>query len=170
MTPSYLKLNVSNIARELVYGSKPRIPDDKVVTYGEMRSYVNQALSIAFGKYIHGLAYGRSKDKFNRTYQSKKGINYNITAVPDSISLPLITEEKCTFNYYKTRDLVGDIQLQLEGYVCNAKLGILKIRHIQNNTILRHVITLDELMATHLIEKYIEQTLLPYLTNSNKVI
>lgn len=98
-----IDLNVSTIARQLVYGSKPRIPYDKIVTYKEMQDYVKRALSITFGQYIHGLEYGKNKDKFSRIYQSNNGVNYNITAVPDSISGSLITEEKCTFNSYKTR-------------------------------------------------------------------
>ncbi|MGH9923317.1 MAG: hypothetical protein ACRD38_11255 [Nitrososphaerales archaeon] len=158
-----IDLNVSVIARQLVYGSKPRIPYDRLVTCKEMQDYVTRALSIAFGQYIHGLEYGRSKQKFSRTYPTRNGVNCNIIAIPDSISPSLLTEEKCTFNFYKTKDLTGEIQLQLEGYVCDARLGILKIRHIQDNTLIRHIISLDESSAINLIERYIEQTLLPYL-------
>ncbi len=158
-----IRLNVSTIASQLVYGSKPRIPDDKIVTYKEMQDYVDNKISIAFGRYIHGLDNYGAFSKFTRTYQSKNGVNYNIVAIPDSISPSFITEEKSTFNSYKTRDLTGEIQLQLEGYVCNARLGILKIRHIHDNTITTYVVSLDELSATSLMERYIEQTLLPYL-------
>lgn len=154
---------MSQIARELVYGSRPRTPNDKLVTYKEMQDYVTRALSIAFGQYIHGLEYGRSRDKFSRLYRSKNGVNCNVIAVPDGISLPLITEEKCTFNSYKTRDLTGEIQLRLEGYVCDASLGILKVRRIHDNTVTRHIISLNEQTTIDLIERYIGQTLLPYL-------
>ncbi len=163
VTGMNIKLNVSTIASQLVYGSKPRIPYDRIVTYKEMQDYVKRALSIAFGQYIHGLEYGRNKDKFSRTYRSKNGAIYNILAIPDSVLLPLITEEKCTFNSYKMRDLTGEIQLQLEGYVCDAKLGILKLRQIPHNKLIRHIVSFDEASAINLIERYITQTLLPYL-------
>ncbi len=158
-----IKLNVSSIARQLAYGSNPRIPSDKLVTYDDMREYVGRALSIAFGQYIHGLEYGRSKSKFSRIYQSRNGVNCNITAIPDGISPTFITEEKCTFNSYKTRDATGEIQLRLEGYVCNSRLGILKVRRIPDNRVTRHVIRLDESVAVDLIERYLSHTLLPYL-------
>ncbi|MGH9910313.1 MAG: hypothetical protein ACRD32_06695 [Nitrososphaerales archaeon] len=102
-------------------------------------------------------------NKFSRIYQSKNRVKCNITAIPDSRSSALITEEKCTFNSYKTRDLTGSLQLQLEGYVCNARLGILKVRHIHDNTITTHVISLDEPTAVNLIERYLSRTLLPYI-------
>ncbi len=161
-----IKLNVSTIARQLVYGSKPRVPEDSSVTYKEMQDYVARTLSMAFGQYIHGLQYGRSKNKFNRIYQSKNGLNYKIVAIPDSISPSFITEEKCTFNSYKTKDPTGEIQLQLEGYVCNAKLGILKVRRIHDNIITRHVISLDEPTAVNLIERHLSRTLLPYILDA----
>ena len=53
--------------------------------------------------------------------------------------------------------------MQLEEYICNARLGILKIRHIPDNTTSKHVINLDVVSGVKLIEKYIRQTLLPYL-------
>ncbi len=160
---NYRNLNVSKLARQLVYGSRPRVPGDRLVTHKEMEDYVAQAIAIAFGQYIHGLHYGRSEDKFSHVYESKNGVKYVITAIPDSISPYLITEEKCTFNFYKKKDRTGEIQLQLGGYVCNTNLGILKVRNIHNNRITRHVISLDPLIAVNLIERYIRQTLLTYL-------
>jgi hypothetical protein len=159
-----IKLNVSQVARELVYGSKPRIPDDKLVTYKDMRDYITQTLSMVFGQYIHGLAYGRGEQKFIKTYRSASGVTFTLVAIPDDISSSLLTEEKCTFNSHKKRDRVGENQLQLEGYVCNAKLGTLKIRRIHDNTITRHIITLEESTAVELIERYISQTMLQYFS------
>jgi hypothetical protein len=163
---NHIKLNASKIARELVYRSRPRIPSEKLITYKDMQDYVDNKISIAFGRYIHGLDNYGAFSKFTRTYQSKNGVNYNIVAIPDSISPYFITEEKCTFNSYKTRDLTGEIQLQLEGYVCNARLGILKIRHFRDNTITRYVIGLDEPTAVNLIERYLAKTLLPYILDA----
>lgn len=158
------KLTVSDIARQLVYGTEPRIPQDRVLTYKEMQDYVKKAIAIAFGQYIHGIEYGRNKDKFSRIHQPKNGIRYSIVAKPDHVFSSIAVEEKCTFNPYKTRDLAGEIQLQLEGYVCNAKVGVLKIRHISTNAITSYAIGLNEDSAINLINKYIEQTLLPYLS------
>jgi hypothetical protein len=155
-------LNVSKIANQLVYGSRPRIPFDKVITYKEMQDYVTRALSIAFGQYIHGLGYGKNKCKFHRFYKSKCGINCKMIAIPDYISPHLITEEKCTFSW-NNRNPVGEIQLQLEGYVCRAGKGILKIRHIPDNAVVRRVISLEEPTAISLIEGFIGETLLPYI-------
>lgn len=158
-----IKINASTIARQLVYGSKPRISDDKLVTYRDMQEYVDTRISIAFGRYMHGLDNHGRFNKFTRTYKSSQGSAYIIVANPDTITPVLIEEEKCTFSDSKRKDAVGEIQLQLGGFVCEAKLGILKIKHLGNNTITREIVSINELIAKNVIERYLSQTLLPYL-------
>ncbi len=157
-----IKLNVSKIARELVYGSRPRIPSDKLVAYKEMQEYVDSQIAIAFGRFIHGLDNHGRFNKFTKTYQSNNGSFYTIVANPDLIIPPLIEEEKCTFNS-KVRDRVGEMQLQLEGFVSGTHLGILKIKHLSSNTTSRKVVRIDYSLVRDLIETYLSQTLLHYM-------
>jgi hypothetical protein len=126
-----------------------------------MQKYVEMKLAMAFGSYVHGLDNHGGFKMFTKTYQSKQG-SYRITANPDLITSNLITEEKCTFNA-RYNDQVGQIQLQLGGFVCDAELGILKIKNLANNTTTSRVHKIDNSVAQEYIEKYLSLTLLPYI-------
>jgi hypothetical protein len=157
-----MRLNASNVASQLTYGSRPRMQHDRAVTYEEMQEFVDMKIATAFGTYIHALDNHSSSNKVTKTYRTRNGLTFNLVAVPDGIAPSLITEEKCTFNRYKKTDPTGEIQLQLEGLICGAKLGILKIHHIATNTTTWQVIRLDPLIADNILERYMKQTLLPY--------